>query len=77
MTNHAKRYNGHKNWQFWNVSLWINNDENLYRTAKCHIDECGAKYSAAVRMAAELEGESTPDGAKYTVATIRAAMEGL
>lgn len=23
------RYNGHKNWNHWNVSLWINNDEGL------------------------------------------------
>ena len=28
------RYNGHKNWNHWNVSLWINNDEGLYRMAK-------------------------------------------
>ena len=27
------RYNGHKNWNHWNVSLWINNDEGLYRMA--------------------------------------------
>ena len=24
-------YNGHKNWDYWNVSLWLYNDEPLYR----------------------------------------------
>lgn len=27
-------YNGHKNWNHWNVSLWINNDESIYRMAR-------------------------------------------
>ena len=29
----SKAYNGHKNWNYWNVSLWINNDEGLYNLA--------------------------------------------
>jgi hypothetical protein len=27
----AKGYNGHKNWNHWNVSLWMFNSESLYR----------------------------------------------
>lgn len=27
-------YNGHKNYQTWNVLLWINNDEGFYSLAK-------------------------------------------
>ncbi len=26
-------YNGHKDHKHWNVALWINNDEKLYREA--------------------------------------------
>ena len=27
-------YNGYKNWETWNVALWINNDEFLYGLAQ-------------------------------------------
>lgn len=74
------KYQGHKNWNHWNVSLWINNDEGLYKLAR----ECirnSANRDAAARLMLESLGEmgktETPDGAPYSVATIRAAMVGL
>lgn len=27
----SKPYNGHRNWNHWNVNLWLNNSEPLWR----------------------------------------------
>ena len=86
------KYNGHKNWNHWNVSLWINNDERLYRHAlECINTAKGYTAAGALRvygihksgrdLAACLMMQSlptaTPDGAPYTITTIRAAMRDL
>lgn len=72
------KYNGHKNWNHWNVSLWINNDEGLYRLARYYVSTCGNKDAAASLMLRHLKEEAgftkTPDGAPYSVSSIRAAM---
>jgi hypothetical protein len=85
----TKGYNGHKNWNHWNVSLWINNDEGLNSLAKYCIriapnKDMAAKYMlqdlrAGVAMPGEVRGDNpkTPDGAPYTVSSIRAAMVGM
>ena len=44
------KFNGHKNWNHWNVSLWINNDEGLYRTAQQAIRETNGREQAAKRF---------------------------
>ena len=80
MSKSHKEYNGHKNWNHWNVSLWINNDEGLYRYAL----EC-VRYNKTRDMAAEsmlnaLEEMGiykTPDGAPYSKTTIKAAMREM
>ena len=69
-------YNGHKNWNHWNVSLWLNNDEGLYRMARSFARQYGLGVGA-VKLAQVLQGERTPDGAPYSVTTIRAAMRGM
>ena len=85
------KYNGHKNYNHWNVSLWINNDEGLYNLAKECIQATKHHKSfslngysprdlAAQRMLERLDWEGitkTPDGAPYSVSSIRAAMVGM
>ena len=71
------KYNGHKNWNHWNVSLWINNDEGLYRMALSHVRTFDGKEAAARMMLKHLHEAGitkTPDGAPYAISSIRAAM---
>jgi hypothetical protein len=74
------KYNGHKNWNHWNVSLWINNDEALYNRAVFFV----RRYRGSRDVAAGLfwesvggKGTKTPDGAPYSKSAIRAAMVGM
>lgn len=74
------KYNGHKNWNHWNVSLWINNDEGLYDMARRAVRQCRGRDKAARALFEELTflGDThTPDGAPYSVSSIRAAMVGM
>ena len=73
------KYQGHKNWNHWNVSLWVNNDEGLYRMA---VELCNnnKRSVAAARMLSELNEMGvykTDDGAPFSVSSIRAAMVGI
>lgn len=74
-------YNGHKNYNHWNVSLWLNNDEGLYREAKRWIARNRSnRQKAAEDMLSSLnymKVTHTPDGVRYTVTTIRAAMRDM
>lgn len=69
-------FNGHKNWNHWNVSLWIANDEPLYRLAQEMVRTHHTKTAAACAML-DLLPRKTPDGAPYTLTTVRAALLGL
>ena len=74
------KYNGHKNWNHWNVSLWLNNDESLYKLMERMIRCSVNREHAAKRMQQELHymGMShTPDGAPYSKSAIRFAMIGV
>jgi hypothetical protein len=69
-------YNGHKNWDYWNVALWIANDEGLYRLAKSIMRENKTKKDAVKALMEHLPS-ATPDGAKYTHNNVTAALTGL
>ena len=72
----AKPYNGYRSWNAWNVSLWINNDEGLYNEAVRLAKKYGIARGAA-KLAAQLDGERTPDGARYNPTAIRLAMADI
>ena len=73
-------YNGFKNWNYWNVSLWINNDEGLYNLAQDYLRH-GYTKDQASRLIFELlkfQGiNKTPDGAPYSISSIRSALVGM
>jgi hypothetical protein len=68
-------FNGHKSWNHWNVSQWLNNEEPAY--------EAMVRFSryadGAYRMLEWLggRGAKTPDGAPYSVSNIKAAMRDI
>ena len=53
-------YNGWKNYQTWNVSLWIGNDEGLYQLARGCED-----YTDFQMLMRELGSTETPDGVAW------------
>lgn len=59
-------YNGWKNYETWNVALWIQNDEGLYSEAKRYRTR---GYQAFVDSLEELSPEpismQTPDGVSW------------
>lgn len=62
MMTEAKTYNGWKNWETWNVALWLGNDEGLYRIAYEHSRK---GYEALAETLRELGSTETPDGVAY------------
>ncbi|WP_157649831.1 hypothetical protein [Burkholderia ubonensis] len=73
------RYNGHKNWTHWNVSLYLNNEYNLYQLC---LEALKQNRNNPVRAARGLIAGGwlptrTPDGAKYSHAAVEAALRDM
>ena len=69
-----KNYNGHRSWNAWNVALWINNDENMYKYTRDIISKFG-KVKAVNLLYRELKGHNTPDGAIYNRLCIKLVVD--
>lgn len=70
-------YQGHKNWNHWNVSLWINNDEQLYTLARQYRRRHKNASVAAECLRVLLDDmglKKTPDGAPYSASALRCAI---
>ena len=70
-------YNGHKNYNHWSVSLWLNNDEGLYDIMVHAVNHSPCRDVAVQRVFDQLDGCKTPDGVAYSKSAIRGAMVGL
>lgn len=77
------KYNGWKNRQTWNCSLWINNDEPLYRSAVEFMRSYkgSAPYADFIKRMG-LENDRTPDniawsGSKISYSELNSMMREL
>ena len=66
-------YNGHKNYNAWNVCLWLGNDEGNYRLMKECLRITKNRDDAARKLLTYLPSK-TPDGVPYTYTNVRLAM---
>ena len=68
-------YNGWSNYETWNASLWMGNDEFLYNTAIACVRYCetfDTPYDAFVRSMNNCGAETTGDGVKWNDPNINA-----
>ena len=70
-----KAYNGHRSWNAWNVSLWVNNDENNYLLASAYVKQFGAHVAS--RLMLEVLPTHTPDGARYNQLCLRLVLQDI
>jgi hypothetical protein len=73
------KYNGHRNYEAWNVSLWLNNNDFFYTKMQSLISFNNRKVAARKMLDFLIEGgiPKTGDGVLYTVTNIELAMRGM
>lgn len=72
----AKPYEGYPSWNSWNVSLWINNDYDLYNLSYGTVKNYGMK-NAILILSQLWKGKKTPDGGIFNKRSIALALEGM
>mgnify|MGYP003669772786 CR=1 FL=1 len=65
-----KTYNGHRSKNSWNVSLWLNNDYNLYKEIETSLEKNGLQKTIKM-IVFKLEGDI------YNKKSIKEAIEGM
>lgn len=75
----TKEYQGHRSWNAWNVSLYIANEEYLYRAGVDALRRTKTLDRATSRFLSDtgLLGDRTPDGAVYNRLCVKEALRGL
>ena len=71
-----KSFNGHRSWNAWNVSLWIDNDYSTYMSI-VEICKTSRSLNQATRRAKNILPARTPDGATNNALCVRLAIEDL
>lgn len=73
-----KEYNGHRSYNAWNISLWIHNEEWIYRLAQETKDNFPKSCAKLVLEQLKIDyGNKTPDGVKWTLLNVRKALEDI
>lgn len=63
-------FNGWANYETWNASLWINNDEPMYRLAVAYVEQArrfgqAIKFDSLIPALEYNFGQMTPDGVRW------------
>jgi hypothetical protein len=70
-----KSYNGHRSWNAWNVSLWLNGNEETYYLWNWMPQKL--TLEGAVEVLRMTLPKKTPDGADYNRLSIKLAIQEL
>jgi|TARA_R100000084_G_scaffold19164_1_gene6440 hypothetical protein len=70
-------YNGFKNYQIWNISLWFNNDYDIYQTIMNYLGQGFTKKELTELIVDKdlLGSDRTKDGVKYTKLNVFKALK--
>ena len=83
MKRYPNEFNGHRNWAYWNVCLYIWNDYTMYLQAKYayqatrNLDTTARYLFSTYQNEQGTDNPETPDGARYSIRNIRAAISNL